>query len=140
MAKGRFDLMRFYCPLGSSTTSMIGLDSITNRRTLSNGAKSRLYLAENIVGVLCSELRLGVYTNSIHLTGLSLSRQQDALVRCLYWGDTVSEQAHKLRIIDWAHIVAFARPCGRWWLDILIARRSFQRGILVNITAWLQHK
>mmetsp|Transcript_27650 Transcript_27650/g.85406 ORF Transcript_27650/g.85406 Transcript_27650/m.85406 type:complete len:823 (-) Transcript_27650:4728-7196(-) len=98
-------------------------------KTLFTAAILRQQLIQKLTEALSAELYLDVFTGKVRMKGVSASRRRQALEDCLCNGDTnrkVSEQGGTVRAL-----VAFARPCGRWWLDITIARRSFQRGVLV---------
>lgn len=116
------------------------------RRTLANGSAARLKVAEEIADVLCSELHLDVFTGVLRVGRITFARRRKALVRRLYFGDrdreaegldggvfTDDDRAQQIpdQPEDWAHAVVFARPCGRWWLDAWVAKRSFLRGVLV---------
>ena len=96
--------------------------------------------------MLCSELHLDVFTGVLRVGRITFARRRKALVRRLYYGDrdreaegldggvfTDDERAQQIpdQPEDWAHTVVFARPCGRWWLDAWVAKRSFLRGVLV---------
>ena len=116
-------------------------------RTLAKGSFARLKIAEEIANVLCSELHLDVFTGVLRVGRITFARRRKALVRRLYFGDrdrvadeldggVFTDDQHSQHIPDqpedWAHTVVFARPCGRWWLDAWVAKRSFLRGVLVS--------
>ena len=115
------------------------------RRTLANGARARLAVAKEVADVLCSELHLDVFTGVLRVGRIMFSRRRKALLRRLHFGDSDKEAGgldggayngeERNQIPDqpdeWSHTVVFARPCGRWWLDAWVAKRSFQRGALV---------
>ena len=96
--------------------------------------------------MLCSELHLDVFTGVLRVGRITFARRRKALVRRLHFGDrdreaegldggvfTDDDRAQQIpdQPEDWAHAVVFARPCGRWWLDAWVAKRSFLRGVLV---------
>ena len=104
-------------------------------RTLANTAMARLGVAGEIAAVLSSELHVDML-GRLHVGQISYRRQREALLRQLYRGNAgnacCKDKPHlPVNSDDLAHVVAFARPCGRWWIDALFAKRSFQRGVLV---------
>ena len=105
-----------------------------------------MIIAKEVAEVLCSELHLDVFTGVLRVGRIAFARRRKALIRRLYLGDddtlagsldggNFTGEEHEQQIPEqseeWSHTVLYAKPCGRWWLDAWIARRSFQRGALV---------
>mmetsp|Transcript_7542 Transcript_7542/g.23722 ORF Transcript_7542/g.23722 Transcript_7542/m.23722 type:complete len:2081 (-) Transcript_7542:3199-9441(-) len=138
--RGRDDLARLYCELASSRIGgrrlmRYGAVLPVRMRTLANTAMARLGVAGEIAAVLSSELHVDML-GRLHVGQISYRRQREALLRQLYRGNAgnacCKDKPHlPVNSDDLAHVVAFARPCGRWWIDALFAKRSFQRGVLV---------
>ena len=126
-------LMRLYCEFGQVTPSTAFKNS-----TLTKNAIARLKTAQQVSSILCSQLHFDAFTGLPCVGKVWYARRRDLLLRQLYHGGSlgnVEDSSDDFRVVlegkEWARIVEFAQPCGRWWLDALVAKRSFQRGVLV---------
>lgn len=112
------------------------------RRSLATINLARKQRAQQIADVLISSLSLNVFNENLQVEGLNISRRcaalerrlvngdNDSVAELIATGDTVnSASSDTLRRPD---IVRIGRPCGRWLLDSIFARRSFLRGALIG--------
>lgn len=87
------------------------------RRSLAYAASARTVRAEEVSKIILDTLHLDVFDGRLRIAGVSISRRRHAL-QSLFARNQ--------------EMVALGRPCGRWWLDSRIAKRSFVRGLLVT--------